>query len=121
MRSSRCLLLAVFAVLLIWAPNASAMLIPSGGEPAFTKGTSNTWCFTWNRDGTTTYRVCFTEYIDGVSQGFNTDGCVSPNGTGGTVSKAHSSLSSGHKYEVCAEAQTNDLGLPQWTTIPGDS
>lgn len=98
---------------------ASAMSVAGSGEPAYTKGSSNTWWFVWNRDGVTNYRICFTEYIDNVSQGFEGDGCYSPGGTGGNTYLSHTGLASGHQYTECAVAEEDDLGIG-WTAIPGD-
>lgn len=95
---------AVMALLLTFAPPAGAYVTPAGsGEPAFTKGTSNTWWFSWSRDATANEYVCYTLYVNGVSQGYEGLGCTSPlSGSSQTLKYSKSSLISGDSYGICA-------------------
>ena len=65
-RPALAALLVATAMLLVVAASASASAYPSGaGEPATTKGTSNTWHFT-TIPGAAQYQACFSIRKDGA-------------------------------------------------------
>jgi plastocyanin len=106
---------ATFGLLAV-APAAEALSTANGGEPAFTKGTSNTWWYTWSSSGASAY-ACFTLYANGASQG--SKGCTSTfTGTSQTFSKQLTGLTSGVQYSLCAQEwdYISGVGYEPWGT-----
>jgi hypothetical protein len=106
-------LVALVAALALAAPAGAAISVVSGGEPAYTKGTTNTWWFGWNDPGSTSadpYLVCFVLSKDGVAQNGHDTNCFQPTGadtvnganTSGVIKHQVSGLLSGHQYVLTA-------------------
>lgn len=101
------------ALLLAWAPMAQAG-VSKYTEPAFTKGTSNTWWFLWNNPGSTTYKVCYTLYTNGVAgaqDGVGCTGTLSTTASSQNLQVAETGLSSGSQYGMCAREYSYISGL----------
>ena len=114
---ARCLrLLGVLVVVFtIGATSAHATVTAAGsGEPAFTKGTSNTWFFTWNAPptGITTYYLCYTLSTNGAAGSPTCTESLLSAGRSGTASVARNGLASGSHYDICATEYYDSAGLP---------
>jgi hypothetical protein len=115
--------IATCAMVAAFASSAQASFnVIQNFEPAYTKGATNTWWFNWSQD-TTAYpqRICYSEYINSVSQGYEADGCVAASGSG-YRSKVHTGLTSGSSYMECAMDQSFGLVTAGvWTDNGGSS
>lgn len=100
------------ALLALAAPSgAGAVRVAGGGEPPYTKGTSNTWWFTAGRVGADS-RTCLTYFVDGFGGSEGGDGCYRLQGASvtGYIEKGHTALASGHAYGDCAYDQVGGSG-----------
>jgi plastocyanin len=127
-------LVAVTAVFMGLASSAQAEVLVDGtGEPAFTKTTTNSWFFKWNRvQGTTNeYFICFTLRRNGtvIEPSNGTNGPGSQNCTGnlygvGTSGQtgaiqpdaADLPMTVGATYEMCASDFRSSAVIYQFTS-----
>jgi plastocyanin len=110
LRVGRALVLAAAVGLFAAATPAQANVhIAGNGEPYVTKGSSNTWWWSYDKSAanpSSSYYICYTLSTNGGPQ--SSQGCYYP--TSNPQPKAVSGLSSGNGYVMCA-TEYYDTGI----------
>ena len=104
----RFCLAALACGLLALGTATSASALGAYQEPAFTKGTTNTWWFSYQDTAVAghTYSVCLALYVNGQP---SRDGCYNETGSG-NLWVQHSGLISGQLYDECAAVEIDGIG-----------